>query len=207
MSDPLVHIVDDDPAVRDALQWLLRSRGVASRAWSGGAEFLAAATPALAGCVLLDVRMPDMSGTELFDRLCRADCRLPVIFLTGHGDVPMAVQALKDGAFDFVEKPYDDNALVDKVLAAIAHDAARLVRDDSIAAIRHRLTQLTQREVEVMDRILAGKLNKVIADELGIAMRTVEVHRSHIFEKMGVRSAVELSRALNPLGSDWRGPP
>lgn len=207
MSDPLVHIVDDDPAVRDALQWLLRSRGVASRAWSGGAEFLAAATPALAGCVLLDVRMPDMSGTELFDRLRRADCRLPVIFLTGHGDVPMAVQALKDGAFDFVEKPYDDNALVDKILAAIAHDAARLVRDDSIAAIRHRLTQLTQREVEVMDRILAGKLNKVIADELGIAMRTVEVHRSHIFEKMGVRSAVELSRALNPLGSDWRGPP
>ena len=207
MSDPLVHIVDDDPAVRDALQWLLRSRGVASRAWSGGAEFLAAATPALAGCVLLDVRMPDMSGTELFDRLRRADCRLPVIFLTGHGDVPMAVQALKDGAFDFVEKPYDDNALVDKILAAIAHDAARLVRDDSIATIRHRLTQLTQREVEVMDRILAGKLNKVIADELGIAMRTVEVHRSHIFEKMGVRSAVELSRALNPLGSDWRGPP
>lgn len=207
MSDPLVHIVDDDPAVRDALQWLLRSRGVASCAWAGGTEFLAAATPALAGCVLLDVRMPDMSGTELFDRLRRAGCRLPVIFLTGHGDVPMAVQALKDGAFDFVEKPYDDNALVDKVLAAMAHDAARMVQDDSIAAIRHRLGQLTLREAEVMDRILAGKLNKVIADELGIAMRTVEVHRSHIFEKMGVRSAVELSRALSPLGSDWRRPP
>lgn len=205
--DQIVHVVDDDEALRDSLAWMLEANGHAVVAHESGEAFLAACTPGMTGCVLLDVRMPDMSGTELFDRLRRADCRLPVIFLTGHGDVPMAVQALKDGAFDFVEKPYDDNALVDKILAAIAHDAARLVRDDSIAAIRHRLTQLTQREVEVMDRILAGKLNKVIADELGIAMRTVEVHRSHIFEKMGVRSAVELSRALNPLGSDWRGPP
>ena len=127
-------------------------------------------------------------------------CHLPVIFLTGHGDVPMAVQALKDGAFDFIEKPYDDNALVDKVLAAIGHDAKRCAHANAIRALRQKLEQLTQREQEVMQMILAGKLNKVIADDLGIAMRTVEVHRSHIFEKMQVRSAVELSQLLSTLG-------
>ena len=202
MSEAIAHIVDDDPAVRDALQWLLRSRGVASRAWNSADEFLAAAGQHLFGCMLLDVRMPGMSGIELFDRLRALDCRLPVIFLTGHGDVPMAVQALKDGAFDFVEKPYDDNALVDKVVDALAHDAKRNAREVSINSVRSRLAQLTQREHEVMQQILAGKLNKVIADELGIAMRTVEVHRSHIFEKMEVRSAVELSQALSVLGEN-----
>ena len=202
MSEAIAHIVDDDPAVRDALQWLLRSRGVASRAWNSADEFLAAAGQHLFGCMLLDVRMPGMSGIELFDRLRALDCRLPVIFLTGHGDVPMAVQALKDGAFDFVEKPYDDNALVDKVVDALAHDAKRSAREVSINSVRSRLAQLTQREYEVMQQILAGKLNKVIADELGIAMRTVEVHRSHIFEKMEVRSAVELSQALSVLGEN-----
>jgi two-component system response regulator DctR len=202
MSDATAHIVDDDAAVRDALQWLLRSRGVASRAWDSADGFLAAAGRNLCGCLLLDVRMPGMSGIELFDRLRAIDCRLPVIFLTGHGDVPMAVQALKDGAFDFVEKPYDDNALVDKVVGAMALDAKRSAREDSVNSVRNRLVQLTLREQEVMQQILAGKLNKVIADELGIAMRTVEVHRSHIFEKMGVRSAVELSQVLGVLGDN-----
>ena len=202
MSDAIAHIVDDDAAVRDALQWLLRSRGVASRAWASADGFLAAAGRDLCGSLLLDVRMPGMSGIELFDRLRAIDCRLPVIFLTGHGDVPMAVQALKDGAFDFVEKPYDDNALVDKVVGAMALDAKRSAREDSVNSVRNRLVQLTLREQEVMQQILAGKLNKVIADELGIAMRTVEVHRSHIFEKMGVRSAVELSQVLGVLGDN-----
>jgi two-component system response regulator DctR len=176
--------------------------GVASRAWDSADGFLAAAGRHLCGCLLLDVRMPGMSGIELFDRLRAIDCRLPVIFLTGHGDVPMAVQALKDGAFDFVEKPYDDNALVDKVVGAMALDAKRSAREDSVNSVRNRLAQLTLREQEVMQQILAGKLNKVIADELGIAMRTVEVHRSHIFEKMGVRSAVELSQVLGVLGDN-----
>lgn len=196
---PVAHIIDDDPAVRDALQWLLRSRNVSSTCWSSGEEFLAAATAEFFGCCLLDVRMPGMSGIELFDRLRATQCPIPVIFLTGHGDVPMAVKALKDGAFDFIEKPYDDNALVDKVLAAFAHDARRSARAESVKLVRQRLAQLTQREIEVMHQILAGKLNKVIADELGIAMRTVEVHRSHIFEKMQVRSAVELSQLLATL--------
>lgn len=200
MSSAVAHILDDDLAVRDALQWLLQSRGVPSQAWETAEAFLAVAGSGLHGCLLLDVRMPGMSGIELFDRMKPLNCRLPVIFLTGHGDVPMAVQALKDGAFDFVEKPYDDNALVDKVLSAIAHDEKRGARDGAALLVRTRLMQLTQREQQVMSRILAGKLNKVIADELGIAMRTVEVHRSHIFEKMQVRSAVELSQALALLG-------
>lgn len=201
----VAHIVDDDSAVRDALQWLLQSRGVQSRTWNSAAAFLASATNELYGCCLLDVRMPGMSGIEMFDRMRAMQCQLPVIFLTGHGDVPMAVKALKDGAFDFVEKPYDDNALVDKVLAAFAHGQRRTARAESFNLLRHQLSQLTQREQEVMQRILAGKLNKVIADELGIAMRTVEVHRSHIFEKMRVRSAVELSQRLASLGDSGQG--
>lgn len=200
MNGATTHIVDDDSAVRDALQWLLQSRRVASRTWESAEAFLDFAEPRLCGCLLLDVRMPGMSGIELFDRLRVLKCRLPVIFLTGHGDVPMAVQALKDGAFDFIEKPYDDNALVDKVLAAIDHDTRRYAKDGSLILLQQRLAQLTQREQEVMQLILAGKLNKVIADELNIAMRTVEVHRSHIFEKMQVRSAVELSQVLGALG-------
>lgn len=201
MTGPVAHVIDDDPAVRDALQWLLKSRGVDSRSWESANDFLSAVISERCGCLLLDVRMPGMNGIELFDRLRLSGCRLPVIFLTGHGDVPMAVQALKDGAFDFIEKPYDDNALVDKVLAALEHDEKRCAREDSNQSVRNRLHQLTQREQEVMQRILAGKLNKVIADELGIAMRTVEVHRSHIFEKMQVRSAVELSQILSLLGT------
>jgi two-component system, LuxR family, response regulator DctR len=201
LSSPATHVVDDDPAVRDALQWLLKSRGVHSQTWGSAEDFLSSASRELCGCLLLDVRMPGMSGIELFDRLRSLNCGLPVIFLTGHGDVPMAVQALKDGAFDFIEKPYDDNALVDKVLAALEHDTKRCAREKSLREVQQRLEQLTQREQEVMHQILAGKLNKVIADELGIAMRTVEVHRSHIFEKMQVRSAVELSQVLGLLGN------
>ena len=200
MSGATTHIVDDDPAVRDSLQWLLKSRGVQSRTWESATEFLQLASGDLGGCLLLDVRMPGMSGIELFDRLRALQCHLPVIFLTGHGDVPMAVQALKDGAFDFVEKPYDDNALVDKVLAAIAQDSKRSIKKNGVLMLEQKLAKLTHREHEVMQRILAGKLNKVIADELGIAMRTVEVHRSRIFEKMEVRSAVELSQILSLLG-------
>ncbi|MCX7163586.1 MAG: response regulator [Betaproteobacteria bacterium] len=200
MTGAATHIVDDDPAVRDSLQWLLQSRGVSSHVWTSADEFLVVASRELCGCLLLDVRMPGMSGIELFDRLRALHCQLPVIFLTGHGDVPMAVQALKDGAFDFVEKPYDDNALVDKVLAALAQDERRSVKENSVQALEQKLAQLTHREQEVMQRILGGKLNKVIADELGIAMRTVEVHRSRIFEKMKVRSAVELSQILSLLG-------
>lgn len=196
MSNSVAHIVDDDPAVCDALKWLLESRGVRACIWNKPEDFLDAITADFCGCMVLDVRMPGMSGVELFDRVRKAGCQLPVIFLTGHGDVPMAVEAIKNGAFDFLEKPYSDNALVDKIVAAMHHDSVLRDRQLSSSTLQTALEHLTHREQEVMHKILAGKLNKVIADELGIAMRTVEVHRSRIFEKMQVRSAVELSQLL-----------
>ena len=194
---PLAHLVDDDEAMRDALAWLLRSRGVESRAWDSAEGFLADYTPDMTGCLVLDIRMRAMTGLELFDRLREQGCRMPVIFLTGHGDVPQAVQALKNGAFDFLEKPFDDNQLADRVIEALARDAECRASNRADNDRDARLCSLTVREKEVMERILAGKLNKVIADELNISMRTVEVHRAHIFEKMGVKSAVELARRLS----------
>lgn len=191
-----VHIVDDDEAIRDALSWLLQSRDVPTESWETAEDFLAAWTPDLAGCLLLDIRMEGMTGLELFDRLRECGCRLPVIFLTGHGDVPIAVAALKKGARDFVEKPFNDNDLVDRVIEALAFDAEQRVREAGQASVAARLATLTQRERQVMDLVVAGKLNKVIADDLGISMRTVEVHRAHVFEKMGVKTAVELARLL-----------
>lgn len=192
----IVFLVDDDDAIRDALTWLLRSRGVASQAWSSAESFLADYQPTMNGCLILDIRMPGMSGPELFDHLVALGCNIPTIFLTGHGDVPLAVQSLKKGAFDFIEKPCNDNELVDRVIAALELNGQRREQEASAASIETRLRSLTQREREVMDRILAGTYNKVIAAELDIAMRTVEVHRAHIFEKMGVKSAVELAQLL-----------
>ena len=195
---PLAHIVDDDEAIRDALSWLFRTRNVAARAWASAEDFLAAWQPDWQGCIVLDIRMREMSGLECFDALLERSNTLPVIFLTGHGDVPMAVGALKKGAFDFLEKPVEDNALVDVVIRALATNARHQANQETQATVATRLAQLTPREQEVMQLVLAGKFNKVIADELNISMRTVEVHRSRVFEKMGVRSAVELAQLLSP---------
>lgn len=195
-----LHIVDDDEAIRDALDWLFQSRNVPTSAWPSAEAFLEAYTPLMAGCLLLDVRMEGMSGLELFDRLLALGCRMPVIFLTGHGDVPIAVAALKKGARDFVEKPFNDNELVDRVIEALAFDADQRSREAGQAGVAARLATLTQRERQVMDLVLAGRMNKVIADELGISMRTVEVHRAHVFEKMRVKTAVELARLLAASG-------
>jgi two-component system, LuxR family, response regulator DctR len=196
VTEPTAHIVDDDAAIRDALSWLLRSRGVAARAWTSGEELLACPAGELRGCVVLDVRMEGMSGIEVHDALLARGCALPVLFLTGHGDVPLAVAALKKGAFDFFEKPFNDNELVDRVVAAIRADEAARRAESEHEGVVARLASLTAREREVMERILDGEYNKSIADELGIAMRTVEVHRAHVFQKMGVRSAVELARLV-----------
>lgn len=190
------HIVDDDDAIRDALAWLLKSRQVTTRAWDSAEAFLRDYDEGLHGCLVLDIRMKGMSGLELFDRLKTLGCRLPVIFLTGHGDVPLAVQAIKGGAFDFVEKPFNDNELADRVIEALTSDQRRKADQHLLNGIETRLASLTTREREVMDLVLAGKFNKVIADELNIAMRTVEVHRAHVFEKMAVRSAIELAQLL-----------
>jgi two-component system, LuxR family, response regulator DctR len=203
-TEGTVHVVEDDSVLAEALCLLLTSRGLDAKAHPGGEQFLAevdAAWPDGPTCVLLDVRMRDLSGLETFDRLRARKPNLPapVIFLTGHGDISMAVDAVKNGAFDFFEKPFSDNRLVDRVMEALHESSHRLQQAGSTDRIRSRLDRLTARERDVMDLILQGKLNKIIADELGISMRTVEVHRSNVFSKMGVRSAVELARLLENL--------
>ena len=190
------YIVDDDEAIRDSLSWLMQSRDIASQTYPSAEAFLAAWDETFAGCIVLDIRMEEMSGNELFDRLIERGCQLPVIFLTGHGDVPLAVSTLKNGAFDFLEKPFNDNQLVDRVMEALRLDDERRQAAASADSINRRLAQLTPRERQVMERILAGKLNKVIADELKVCMRTVEVHRASLFEKMGVKTAVELAQVV-----------
>ncbi len=198
--DAKVYVVDDDAALRDALSFLLRSRGVEAVGFASAEAFLEAYHPELRGCVLTDVRMGAISGLELFARLAEAGSALPCIILTGHGDVPMAVEALKKGARDFVEKPFDGNLLVDKLIAAMLDDAKAAETGRSRQTLAERIGTLSAREQEVMGLIQAGKLNKVIADDLGIALRTVEAHRAKIFEKMGVRSAVELANLLAGRG-------
>ena len=195
-ADAKVYVIDDDAALRDALSFLLRSRGVGAVGFSSAEAFLEAYHPNLRGCVLTDVRMGAISGLELFSRLAEAGSQLPCIVLTGHGDVPMAVEALKKGARDFIEKPFDGNLLVDKLIAAMLDDAKAAETGRSRQTLSEKIATLSGREQEVMHLIQAGKLNKVIADELGIALRTVEAHRAKIFEKMGVRSAVELANLL-----------
>jgi two-component system response regulator DctR len=193
----MLHIVDDEEVIRDALAFLARSRGIASRSYASALSFVEQAGSAFdpqGDCVLLDVRMPDMNGIAVFDQLSQRGltARLPVIFLTGHGDVPMAVDALKRGAFDFCEKPFNDNVLMDRVAQAMVASQQAGAK----ALVQDRLASLSAREREVLELILAGKMNKVIADQLNISMRTVEVHRSNIFDKMQVKSAVELAGLL-----------
>lgn len=207
MSDTQVCIVDDDREVLDSLSWLMRSRGLPSLTFSSGEQFLAwlAQQPTVTAyvrVVLLDVRMGDVSGLQVFEHMCQQGIQqsMPVLFLTGHGDVPMAVEALKHGAFDFFEKPFNDNLLVDRIEAALTQARQFMNAGQSHAQVKVRLTSLTDREREVMDLILDGKLNKLVADQLNISVRTVEVHRARVFEKMGVKSAVELAKMLNDHG-------
>lgn len=198
-----VYLVDDDAGVRDALAWLLRSRRLLSEPFDSGESFAAwVERPGFAvrdpSCVLLDVRMGALSGLALFDRLIGHGLlsALPVIFLTGHADVPTAVDAVKRGAFDFFEKPFSDNTLVDRVEAALDQSSAALAARDHEREVRMRWDSLTEREREILQRIVAGLANKQIADELSISVRTVEVHRARVFDKMRVKSAVELANLL-----------
>jgi len=211
---PTVYIVDDEDVVRDALAWLLRSRRLLSEGFASAEAFEAAAEqraeawagdwPEAPACVLLDVRMPGLSGLALFERLIERGwlASLPVIFLTGHGDVPTAVAAVKRGAFDFVEKPFSNNALVDRVEQALLASAQALTQRRRHHNVAQRLADLTERERDVMQRVVTGRPNKLIADELNISVRTVEVHRARIFEKMGVKSAVELANGLRSAGQE-----
>ena len=205
IQDGMVHIVDDDAGVRDALSWLLRSRRLMSETYDSAEAFDArlqsGLEPAQPACLLLDVRMPGMSGLALFDKLVASGLHagLPVIFLTGHADVPTAVDAVKRGAFDFCEKPFSDNALVDRIEQALALSARALTARRSSTELRARLNDLTERERDVMRLVVEGLPNKLIADQLDISVRTVEVHRARVFDKMEVKSAVELANLLRDV--------
>jgi two-component system, LuxR family, response regulator DctR len=208
---PVVYLVDDEDVVRDALAWLLRSRRLLSEAFASADAFEAwlaarhapgqAPWPTAPACLVLDVRMPGTSGLVLFERLAERGLLplLPVIFLTGHGDVPTAVAAVKRGAFDFVEKPFSNNALVDRVELALQASAQALSQRRVREAMARALAELTEREREVMRLVIDGRPNKLIADELAISVRTVEVHRARVFDKMNVKSAVELSNLLRDM--------
>ena len=204
-EDALVFIVDDDAGVREALAWLLRSRRLPSQSFESAdafAEFLNDARnawqPTQPGCLLLDVRMPGMSGLALFELLIERRLLdvLPVIFLTGHADVPTAVDAVKRGAFDFCEKPFSDNALVDRIEQALNRSSQTLQSLLTKQSLQHNLADLTERERDVMHLVVEGLPNKLIADQLDISVRTVEVHRARVFDKMNVKSAVELANLL-----------
>ena len=208
---PMVYLVDDEDVVRDALAWLLRSRRLLSEGFASADAFEAwlaeqtapgrAAWPAAPSCLVLDVRMPGTSGLVMFERLVERGLLrlLPVIFLTGHGDVPTAVAAVKRGAFDFVEKPFSNNALVDRVEQALQRSADALAARRGHDQLHKALAELTEREREVMRLVVEGRPNKLIADALDISVRTVEVHRARVFDKMDVKSAVELANLLASL--------
>lgn len=197
MSDSqTISIVDDDEAIRDSLRWLFASRGHTANCFASGVEFLKNYSPENQCCIILDVRMPEMSGIEVFDALHTHSYCPPVLFLTGHGDIPMAVNLLKNGASEFIQKPFNNNEIVDLVESYIVRDQEKREQWRFQQKVRHQLSQLTSREYEVMELMLKGKLNKQVADELDIAIKTVEVHRSRILEKMNVKTALALASAL-----------
>jgi two-component system response regulator DctR len=205
----MVYIVDDDIGVREGMAWLLRTRRLLSESYESAEAFLdmlsrtsqASFLPQQAGCILLDVRMPGMNGLALFEHLQASGIAQawPVIFLTGHADVPTAVDSVKRGAFDFCEKPFSDNALVDRVEQALLLSQERLTARTQQRILQSRLEELTERERDVMRLVLEGLPNKLIADQLEISVRTVEVHRARVFDKMEVKSAVELANLLRVL--------
>ena len=205
IQNATVYIVDDDASVRDALAWLLRSRRLLSESFDSAEAFDALIstrfTVGSPSCVLLDVRMAGLSGLGLFEKLIGYGLQptLPVIFLTGHADVPTAVAAVKQGAFDFCEKPFSDNALVDRVEQALARSAAALAMHNQSSSLQARLGGLTERERDVMRLVVSGLPNKLVADQLDISVRTVEVHRARVFDKMGVKSAVDLANLLRNI--------
>jgi two-component system response regulator FixJ len=199
-STPTIFVVDDDEAMRKSLAWLIGSVGLAVETFESAAAFLAAAPDDRPGCLVLDVRMPGMSGLELQDALARRGCNLPVIIITGHADVPMAVRALRAGAVDFIEKPFNDQHLLDRLHEALARSEKSCAERARRARVRALLARLTPRERQVADLVAAGKPNKVIAFEMDLSMKTVEVHRHNVMEKLELASVADLTRLLLEAG-------
>lgn len=200
MSEGVVHVVDDDLAVRNSLRFLLKSAGLEAATYASGPELLSQARELRPGCIVTDVRMPEMNGIELVRRLKALEVRHPVIVMTGHADVPLAVEAMRAGVVDFIEKPFDDEAFLGSVRAAMAQYASQGVEDAEAAAVRRRLESLSQRERQVLDGLVEGKANKVIAYDLDISPRTVEVYRANVMTKMQARSLSELVRMRLMVG-------
>jgi FixJ family two-component response regulator len=194
MEQPLVYIVDDDPDMRDSLHWLMKTVGIRALTFASAAEFLRDFTPNGPGCVILDVRMPGTSGLDLFEELIARGEGMPVIFITAHADVPMAVRAMKSGAVEFVEKPFNRQTLLDKVQRAIKDDSERRSRMAARANLSRRFQRLTDKEREVLELVKEGRPNKDIARHLQITPRAVELRRSSLMRKLGVRSLIELLR-------------
>ncbi|WP_342643949.1 response regulator FixJ [Rhodoligotrophos ferricapiens] len=200
MTDKLIYVIDDDEAVRESLSFLLASAGLAVRTHESATEFLSAFDSRRCGCVVTDVRMPEMSGLDLLKEVKARDSRLPVIVMTGHGDIPMAVDAMKHGALDFIEKPFDDEVIISAVTAALGARDQEAQREAQLAEISRRHGSLSPRERDVLEQLVAGKPNKVIAFELGISPRTVEVYRASLMTKMQAASLSELVRMRFLMG-------
>jgi FixJ family two-component response regulator len=196
-----VFVVDDDPSMRRSLDSLLRSVGHDVRLFSSAPEFMQAVRGDVPGCILLDVRLPGMSGLAFQQELTKSGVALPIIFITGHGDVPMTVRAMKAGAVEFLTKPFDDQVLIDAIHEALERDRARRRDDASLASLRARYEELTERERQVMGHVALGRVNKRIAAELGLSVVTVKVHRGQVMRKMQAKSVAELVRMADRLGA------
>jgi FixJ family two-component response regulator len=193
-QEATVYIVDDDQAIRRAMDFLMRSVGLNYEIFHSADDFLAKYTDEFAGCLVLDIRMPGLGGLELQQKLLEMDSSLPIIFITGHGDVPMAVEAMQKGAFDFIQKPFRDQELLDRVSEAMKIDREIRSAREEKAGVAERIEKLTKREHEVLDLVVTGKPNKIIAYELGVSQRTVEIHRARVMEKMEAKSLAGLVR-------------
>lgn len=196
IADIVVHIVDDEEAVRSSLAFLLSGAGFAVRMHESATDFLAVAGNIKNGCLITDLRMPDMSGVELLRRLRDEGALLPAIVITGHGDVQMAVEAMKNGALDFIEKPFSDDVLIESISRAVSHAAERVKNEAAAEAVRQRIATLSERELQVLRGVVAGQANKTIAFDLGISPRTVEVYRAGLMSKMQARSLPDLVRMV-----------
>ena len=202
---PEIHVVDDDEAIRDSLVWLLDGERYSVRTYSTGEDFFARHELLSPACVILDIRMPGMSGIEVHEQLTRNAVRTPVVFVTGHGDVPMAVEAIKRGAFDFIEKPFNEQKLTSIIERALELDTRNAGQVAAQSEVAVRLAKLSPREREVLDLVIKGKMNKTIADVMNISIKTVEAHRSKVMEKMCARSLAELVQAVLKAGGTAAG--